>query len=899
MNQSKSTYHYQVGGSLDGDAPSYVTRKADIDFYEALKAGHFCYLLNSRQMGKSSLRVRTMQKLQAEGILCVFIDLMGIGTQDVTPEKWYAGIFYTLVRGLDLTSKIQWRSWWLEQQEFLTPIQRLSLFIEEILLVEIKQNIVIFIDEIDRVLSQNFSLDDFFGLIRYCHDQRHTYVDYQRLTFALLGVAKPSDLIENKTQTPFSIGQAIQLQGFEFDEVQPLINGLQDQFTDPEVVIKNILYWTGGQPFLTQKLCQLVVRADNITRKQNHAEMVAQIIQDCIVENWEVHDELNHLRTIQDRLIKSEQKAVQLLGLYEKIFHQGQIIADGSAEQMELRLSGLVVEKQGQLKVYNLIYRAVFDSNWIEKNLKQFRPYADAMAAWIASGLQDQSCLLKGSQLQDALTWALGKCLCSEDYQFLVASQTLAKQQTEQLLEATEQASQLLASARSKAKREVQKMRIGWGWIPLITLTVTLPILLLRWGGLLQGLEWLMLDQFFRWRPLEPSDPRIAIVTIDETDLTKVGQWPISDGILAKVITNIKAQNPQGIGLDLYRNLPIEPGHNELVKMFQSTPILFGIEKIVDNQVAPPPVLSNLEQVGFADIVVDADGRVRRGLLSVVDADGTVRYSLGTILALSYLKGKNITPEPDEQGQNVSLGKGIFKRFTKNDGGYVGADSGGYQILLNYRGQAENFQTVSLTDVLDNNLSPNSLSDRLVFIGTSAQSINDLHYTPYNSKLSHSSEMMPGIVIHANIASQILSSALEGRPLIGVWSDTIEGLAIYIMALIGASISWWFKSIKRVVLSLVLVSSCVLGSSYLAFLWVWWLPLIPCLLAFFTATIVLCFINNKQRDKLVLQLTLNLLSKTLTDKPAIGRIAIEYLKQSESRQNKVLIEQQLFNQLNN
>ncbi len=893
MSQSQSTYEYQVGGSLNSDAPSYVTRKADLDFYQALKAGHFCYLLNSRQMGKSSLRVRTMKRLQAEGIVCVFIDLMGIGTQDVTPEQWYAGIFYTLVRGCDLNSKIQWRSWWLEQRELLTPIQRLSLFIEEILLVDIKEKIVIFIDEIDQVLSQNFCLDDFFGLIRYCHDQRDTYADYQRLTFALLGVAKPSDLIQNKAKTPFTIGQAIQLQGFELDEVQPLINGLQEQFAHPEAVIQDILYWTGGQPFLTQKICQLVIRADRITKKQNNAEMVAQIIQDCIVDNWEVHDEPEHLKTIRDRIIKNEHKAVQLLGLYQKIFHQRKIPVDGSAEQMELRLSGLVVEKQGQLKVYNLIYRTVFDKTWIEKNLKQLRPYADAIAAWIASGSQDQSYLLKSSQLHDALTWALGKCLCNEDYQYLVASQTLAKQQTDQLLEATEQASQWLASARSKAKREVKKMRIGWGWILGITLTVTLPILLLRWSGLLQGLEWFMLDQFFRWRPLEPSDPRIAIVTIDETDLTNVGQWPIPDGILAKAITNIKAQNPQGIGLDLYRDLPIEPGHSELVNLFQSTPILFGIEKIVDNQVAPSPILNELEQVGFADIVVDADGRVRRGLLSVVDSDGTVQYSLGTTLALYYLKGKNITLEPLEEGQKVALGKAVFKRFTKNDGGYVGADAGGYQILLNYRGTEQNFLTLSLTDVLKNNISPNRLSDRLVFIGTTAESINDLHYTPYNGKLSHSSERMPGIVIHANIASQILSSALEERPLIGVWPDTIEGLAIYTMALIGTGISWWFKSIKRVLLSLLLVSSCVVGGAYLAFLWAWWLPLIPCLLALFTATIVLSFINNKQRDKMVLKLTLDLLSKILTDKPTVGRIAIEYLKQSENRENQVFIDSYL------
>ena len=599
------------------------------------------------------------------------------------------------------------------------------------------------------------------------------------------------------------------------------------------------------------------------------------------------------MRTIRDRIIINEQKAVQLLGIYQEIIDQGEIPADGSAEQMELRLSGLVVEKEGKIKVYNLVYQTVFSKHWVEKNLEKFRPYAQDIRAWIASEGQEQSCLLQGSQLQDALTWALGKRLWDDDYRFLVASQTLAKQQTEQLLEATEQASQLLASTRSKAKRKAQKRRIGFVWIPVISLSVTIFVLLLRWSGLLQGLEWSMLDQFFRWRSLEPSDPRIAIVTIDERDLTEVGKWPIPDSILAKTITNIKAQNPQGIGLDLYRDLPVEPGHSDLVKLFQSTSILFGTEKIASSRVAAPPVLSESGQVGFSDIVVDADGRVRRALLSLVDSDGELRYSLGTILALHYLKAKGINLETVDEGQKVALGKAVFKRFTGNDGGYIGSDSGGYQVFLNYRGQQDNFLNFSFTDVLKNNISPDSFSDRLVFIGTTAESINDLHYTPHSGKLSNSSEMMPGVVIHANIASQILSSALEGRPLISVCPDSVEWLEIYMMALIGTGISWWFKSMRMILFGLLFVSGCVLGASYLAFLWVWWLPLVPCLLALFTAAIILWFIDNKQRDKMVFKLTLDSLLKTLTDKPTVGRIAIEYLKQSENRENKALITEKL------
>ena len=225
MTETSSNYEYQVGGSLDSDAPSYVIRAADSAFYQALKAGQFCYVLNSRQMGKSSLRVRTMQRLQAEGIVCVLIDLTEMGKQDMTPEKWYGGIVQYLVSGCQLSSIIQWRTWWRERRDLLSPVQRLSLFIKEVLLVEVKQNIVIFVDEIDRVLSQNFSLDDFFGLIRCCCEQRDTHPDYKRLTFALLGVATPADLIRDKNQTPFNIGQGIQLQGFQPGEVQPLLAG--------------------------------------------------------------------------------------------------------------------------------------------------------------------------------------------------------------------------------------------------------------------------------------------------------------------------------------------------------------------------------------------------------------------------------------------------------------------------------------------------------------------------------------------------------------------------------------------------------------------------------------------------------------------------------------------------
>ncbi len=248
-----SAYKYQVGGSLPPDYPYYVRRKADQDLYEGLKAGKFCYVLNSRQMGKSSLRVQIMQQLQNEGIACAAIDLTHIGSQNLSPEQWYAGFIRTLVSSFKLSSKFNLGSWWRDHGH-IPPLQRLSEFIEEVLLVEISQQIVIFIDEIDSVLGLNFKTDDFFALIRYCYNQRADKPEYLRLTFTLLGVATPSDLIQDKQRTPFNIGQAIELNGFQLAEAEPLAQGLVGKFSNPLEVLGEILAWTEGQPFLTQKL---------------------------------------------------------------------------------------------------------------------------------------------------------------------------------------------------------------------------------------------------------------------------------------------------------------------------------------------------------------------------------------------------------------------------------------------------------------------------------------------------------------------------------------------------------------------------------------------------------------------------------------------------------------------
>lgn len=367
MNESSNAApqqaFYVIGGTLRYDAPSYVERQADKDLHAALQRGEFCYVLTPRQLGKSSLMVRTVRRLRQEGAAVAVLDLTAIG-QNLTVEQWYEGLVGRLGQQFDLEDELE--EFWLVTQR-LSPVQRFFKALCEVVLAQRPGPVAIFVDEIDAVRSLPFATDEFFAAVRECYNRRAEDPRFNQLTFCLLGVATPSDLIRDPRTTPFNIGRRIELKDFTEAEAQGLAEGFRKGRADAQVseVLGRIFHWTHGHPYLTQRLCKAVAEDVSVTS----AAGVDGLCEGLFLSD-RARERDDNLIFVRERLLRAEVDRMSLLDLYWQVL-RGRRVPDDPTNRLVsiLRLSGITRVEHGCLVVRMRIYQRVFDRKWVLANM--------------------------------------------------------------------------------------------------------------------------------------------------------------------------------------------------------------------------------------------------------------------------------------------------------------------------------------------------------------------------------------------------------------------------------------------------------------------------------------------------------------------------------------------------
>lgn len=374
------TAFFPVGGTVPCDAPSYVERLADRQLAHGLEKGEFCYVLTSRQMGKSSLMVRAADHLKNRGVAAVVIDLTAIGL-NITPEQWYDGLILRVGRKLRLEDPID--DYWTANAR-LSPVQRFMSAIRDVVLPRVSGRVILFVDEIDVVRSLPFPTIEFFSAIKEAYNRRVEDPELKRLTFALFGAATPSDLIRDAHTTPFNIGTRIELTDFTESEAQPLARGLVPSGAPApgdaaSRLIERVLHWTHGHPYLTQKLCRAVAEAMTSQGKEfgpapglagrPPEELVDRLCEGLFLGHG-AREQDDNLLYVRERLLRADADLATLLGLYEQVYN-AQEVKDNESDPLvgHLKMSGIVRVVQGRLAIRNRIYQRVFDSDWVRQHM--------------------------------------------------------------------------------------------------------------------------------------------------------------------------------------------------------------------------------------------------------------------------------------------------------------------------------------------------------------------------------------------------------------------------------------------------------------------------------------------------------------------------------------------------
>lgn len=389
----------------------------------------------------------------------------------------------------------------------------------------------------------------------------------------------------------------------------------------------------------------------------------------------------------------------------------------------------------------------------------------------------------------------------------------------------------------------------------LTSLVFTVPIAVVRSLGGFEGLELAAYDDFLRRRPVEQLDEHITIVTISDDDIEHLQQYPIQDGTLAKALQTLESYQPRAIGLDISRDVPHGPpaGRKRLTEVIGSSKTIVSGCLLSNKEYAGSPPAPGTPEGGaaFTDLPTDADTTVRR--TRVVSTPGKTDkpirvkhvcndarpeneiYSLSFELARLYLETRNINAEPNENGE-IKFSKQVLQRISPNFGNYIRADATDYQMMLNYRGANPVFRSVSISDVLKNNLNRDWVRDRIILIGSSSEVSKDFLETPY-LQTQLGLRNMHGVVVHAHAVSQILNAVLENRPLIHSWSEPGEILWMWVWALGSGLIAFYNRRLGLFIIGLIGTTAALGGICYgLFFTQGLWIPIVPTLLgALFTA----------------------------------------------------------------
>ncbi|AFZ07807.1 adenylate/guanylate cyclase with Chase sensor [Oscillatoria nigro-viridis PCC 7112] len=402
----------------------------------------------------------------------------------------------------------------------------------------------------------------------------------------------------------------------------------------------------------------------------------------------------------------------------------------------------------------------------------------------------------------------------------------------------------------------------GWSWknvthffpfpdlqpLAIIWIVVTGTLLGVRHLGGLQPLELNAYDLMVQLRPDPGPDPRLLIVTITDRDINTLEKWPISDRVLAKAIAEIARFEPQAIGIDIIRSTPYEPGKAELATQLKN-PKVFPITFIGNSEYdrAPPPPNIPENRIGFNDLVLDPDGRVRRNLMFAGDGKTTLA-SFSMRLAFAYLDSKKIDSKLTEK-QEIQANKTVFSKLRSDSGGYQNINAQGYQVLLNYRSAENIAKSVTLTQVLDRKVDPKLVKGKIVLIGVTARTVRDLFSSPYSANAS-GNRLMPGVLIHATATSQIISAVLDGKGLFWYWDEWQEILWIAVWGAVGGCLAWRLEKSLNLMGSAIAACGSLFGFTFFLFMQHGWIPLIsPTLALLITAGVAVTYKYEQSRQQ--------------------------------------------------